>query len=48
MVMLVQQFTEVMRTVLLVLWRWLLVQTVLLVRRWLQMHRYCWNAVGGC
>ncbi len=32
LVMLVRQFTEVMRTVLLVLWRWLLVQTVRLVR----------------
>jgi hypothetical protein len=32
LVMLVRQFTEVMRTVLLVLWRWLLVW---LVWRWL-------------
>jgi hypothetical protein len=24
-----------------------LVLFVLLVRRWLQMHRYCWNDAGG-
>ena len=35
-----------MRMVLLV-WRWLLVQMVLLVRQWLQMHRYCLYD-GGC
>ena len=42
LVMLVRQFTEVMRTVLLVLWRWLLVQTVRLVRlvrQWLLVRK---------